>query len=99
MGSKYNEENKQHQLDMLGKGWLLDDTKISGQYIVFAKGNNDFSNFISIGLLEKNKDNKNIFTMTLARMYLEEDDEKIMWSLKKLNYLYIKYMPEDKAVL
>ena len=113
VSSKYNEENKQHQLDMLGKGWLLDDmeyhsdtkhtlklydTKISGQYIVFAKGNNDFSNFISIGLLEKNKDNKNIFTMTLARRYLEEDDERIMWSLKKLNYLYIKYTPEDKAV-
>ena len=36
--------------------------------------------------------------MTLARRYLEEDDERIMWSLKKLNYLYIKYMPEDKAV-
>ena len=108
---KYNEENKQHKLDMLGKGWLLDDmeyhsdtkhklklydTKMSGQYIVFAKGNNDFSNFISVGLLEKNKDNKNIFTMTLARRYLEEDDERIMWSLKKLNHLYIKYTPEDK---
>ena len=25
VSSKYNEENKQHQLDMLGKGWLLDD--------------------------------------------------------------------------
>ena len=59
--------------------------------LVFAKGRNDFGDFVSAGWMRPGS------RITLARRYLEEDDARIKWSLEDLQKAVLNGIYDEQS--
>jgi hypothetical protein len=74
---KKKEKDDEHEIYMANLRWTGDMADQSNN-LLFAKGKNQHGPFVSIGWMRPG------CRLTLARRYLEEEDERVKWTLDEL---------------